>query len=63
MTAPMFQVLSVEELKNLTHDEHIAYTKRLVEHIARQTADTNASIEARQDRLLPLREMKARLRS
>lgn len=51
MTAPMFQVLSVEELKNLTHDEHIAYTKRLVEHIARQIADTNASIEARQDRL------------
>lgn len=41
----------MEELKALTHDEHIAYTKQLVEHIARQIADTNASIEARQKML------------
>jgi len=51
MTAPMFRVRTPEELKKLTHEEHIAYTEQLVAYIAGQIADTDASVKARQARI------------
>ena len=46
----MFRVLNKEELKKLSHEERVEYTRQLIEHVNRVTADIEKSIESRQDR-------------
>lgn len=47
----MFRVMSVEELRKLTREEHIDYTRRLIEHVNGVIATVDASIRARDKKI------------
>ena len=50
MTDPEFRVLPPEELAKLSPEARVEYRKKLIEQMQGQIADTNAAIEARNNR-------------